>query len=109
MVLPVSADKSNSNSITFEEFDARYELAHPWPYVITVEGKVLTITTLNSWMWDETLTVYDLSSRKKVLTEKVAASQIMEVEVTLKKGIYLASLECIEKWRFVRKKVFESY
>lgn len=85
MVLSVSADKRDPRTITFEECKDGFVR----PYVITVNGNALSITIINDRVKDEPLIVYDFSYGNIVLSEKITASSTMEVNVTLKKGIYL--------------------
>lgn len=88
MVLPVSADESNPQTIILTEFADQYGILFSRPYVIKVECNVVTITVANINEANEIMTVYDLSRGNIVLTEKVDAQQGLKVKATLKKGIY---------------------
>lgn len=93
MVLPVSADESNSQTITLDEFIDQYGILLARPYVITVDGNVMTITVANVYESNKIMTVYDLSRGNIVLNKNIDACQCLKLEVTVKKGIYVINFD----------------
>lgn len=89
MVLPVSADERNSQTITLEECLYQHGLLGPLPYEIKVENNIVTITVVDDEAVGETLNVYNLLT--KVVFSKKITTEGQTVKVTLKKGIYLVN------------------